>query len=61
MLSPRNYLYQKRYFYVDRTVETKMAVKVAIPPTAEMIGMYFGIANTKTIHKIAIPKATQTE
>lgn len=38
-----------------------MAVRETMAPTAEIIGMYFGIANTKTIQRMARPKATQAE
>ena len=42
-------------------MEIAVAVKDAIPPTAAIIGMDFGIAKTKTIHNKAIPRATHTE
>jgi len=39
----------------------KIKIKEIIPPTVAIIGPYLGSANTNTIHKIAIPKDTQSE
>lgn len=59
--SPQKLIYCTKYFYVDKAVAIAIAVREAMAPTAEMTGMYFGIVKTRTIHRIAKPKATHTE
>ena len=58
---PQNLNYMMSYFYVDSTVHIRISKREMAPPAAAIMGMNLGIANTKTIHSVAIPTATQIE